>query len=302
MSASFPFQENIDVFSGEKVDKEYWLKIRSTDATDSSPFDFSVRFSLGVSNEKNNTKTKKEAVINSKYSEIKKLEVTDVIIPRYIPNTTIGLNFDGVNLIRDISNNAKYFLNYYPGVTQKTGTNYVKLTNYKDCVILTDISNSITFSGDSSTFRYKDYKMIDHLNIDDKLYPILDVSNNVITIDNFTNTKMPSSTKLIMGNYFSNLIHVTTSTNVILTSTFVTIKNFPMAMFENTYASNILRITDTTGKNYYFSVSSYNDTKKSYNETYEGTRLKGSFINVTGNPAALSGTVSFYLFGFGTKI
>lgn len=65
MSASFPFQENIDVFSGEKVDKEYWLKIRSTDATDSSPFDFSVRFSLGVSNEKNNTKTKKEAVINS---------------------------------------------------------------------------------------------------------------------------------------------------------------------------------------------------------------------------------------------
>jgi hypothetical protein len=299
MSASFPFQENIDVFAGEKVDKEYWLKINSKDATDSSPFDFSVRFNMGVSNDKNNLKTKKEAVINSKYNEIKRLEVTDVIIPRYIPNTTIGLNFDGVSLIRDISNDAKYFLNYYPGVMQKTGTNYVKLTNYKDCVILTDISNSITFSSDTSTFRYKDYKMIDHVNIDDKLYPITNVTNNVITINNFDDT-MPTSTKLIMGNYFSNLIHSTSSANVIIDTSFVTIKNFPMAMFENTYASNILRIVDGSNHNLYFNVTSYNDTSGYYNESYEGVRLKGSFVNASPVPT-LGGTVNFYLFGFGTK-
>ena len=44
MSTNFPFQENLDVFVGEKTDKEYWLKISSLDATTTSPFDFDVKF------------------------------------------------------------------------------------------------------------------------------------------------------------------------------------------------------------------------------------------------------------------
>ena len=48
MSANFPFQENIDVFIGEKTDKEYWLKISSQDANSVTPFDFDVKFTMNI--------------------------------------------------------------------------------------------------------------------------------------------------------------------------------------------------------------------------------------------------------------
>ena len=50
MSANFPFQENIDVFAGEKAEKEYWLKISSKDATSTSPFNFNVKFNMRINN------------------------------------------------------------------------------------------------------------------------------------------------------------------------------------------------------------------------------------------------------------
>ena len=110
MSANFPFQENIDVFAGEKTDKEYWLKISSKDATAVSPFDFTVKFNMNSSNSNSYTldsdgnkvykySYNKEANIGSKYNEVKRMEVTDIVIPRFIPNSTIGLNFDGVMVL-----------------------------------------------------------------------------------------------------------------------------------------------------------------------------------------------------------
>ena len=169
MSANFPFQENIDVFVGEKTDKEYWLKISSQDSNSTTPFDFDVKFTMNVSTGPN--KYIKEAIIEDKYQQIKRLEVTDVIIPRYIPNNTLGLNFDGVNLVNnatDISGHlSRFLIACYPGINMKCGTNYVRLTNYKDSVVLTDISNSILFNSDiSNNFKYKDFRIIDHLTIE----------------------------------------------------------------------------------------------------------------------------------------
>jgi hypothetical protein len=45
------------------------------------------------------------------------------------------------------------------------------------------VTNSNIFTNDvsSASFRYKDSKIIDHVTINEIVYPILDVSNNKIT-------------------------------------------------------------------------------------------------------------------------
>jgi hypothetical protein len=56
---------------------------------------------------------------------------------------------------------------------------------------------------DTSTFRFKDVKVIDHITINNIPYPILSITNNKIVLDNF-DTDLPTQTKMISGNYFSN--------------------------------------------------------------------------------------------------
>jgi hypothetical protein len=302
MSAHFPFQENIDVFAGEKTDKEYWLKISSKDATETSPFDFNVKFYMNTRQiEKDSSGNiisngyKKEAVIDSKYNEIKRLEVTDVIIPRYIPNDIIGINFDGVSLVNanvDTSSNSKFLISCYPGVCMKTGENYVKLTNYKDCIVITDISNSPVFLDDDTTFRYKDLKIIDHINIDDIVYPITNVTQNLITILNFNKaSSLPDSCKLVLANYFSNIIHQTDAANVSYTNTSLTINNLPIELFENTFASNILRFWDGIGRSFYMIINKYI-------QVGSNVKITGTFLKTNNT---ISGNVIFQLFGFGMK-
>jgi hypothetical protein len=198
MSANFPFQENIDVFAGEKAEKEYWIKISSKDATSTSPFNFSVKFTMNIATGKN--QYLKEAIIEDKYQDIKKIEVSDVIIPRYIPNDILGLVFDGVNLIK-MGVSSSYLISTYPGINMRCGVfsstpntyPYIKLTNQKDCVILASITSSPILSDDLSTFKYKDLKTIDHITINNIVYPILDISNNnIITLDDYSNKGLPN--------------------------------------------------------------------------------------------------------------
>lgn len=311
MSANFQFQENLESFIGEKSDKEYWLKISSKDTNSTSPFDFNVKFNMNIrqSSAVNsegdliNSNYKKEAVISSKYNEVRKIEVTDVIIPRFIPTTTIGLNFDGVNLVTVSStlNTTTYILNCYPGIGQKLGSytigglsvNYIKVTNPKDTIVLTDISNSASFGdSDTTTFRYKDLKIIDHITINNIPYPITSVVSNTITLNNF-GTILPTQTKLIAGNYFTNLIF-SASSGVVLTRTSILLPNVPISLFENIYASNIIRLCDYIGNgNYYMTVTSY---------VASGSNviLNGTFLNLP-NVIPTVTAVSLFLFGFSTR-
>ena len=307
MSANFPFQENIDVFAGEKTDKEYWLKISSKDATAVSPFDFTVKFNMNTSNANNytidadgnkvykNFSYNKEANIGSKYNEIKRLEVTDIVIPRYIPDSTIGLNFDGVNLVKNNDPSGLYVftLALYPGVTQKIGTDYIKLTNYKECIIVTDISNSAMFLDDlsGSSFRYKNDKIIDHININNYVYPIISVSGNTFMVDNL-NQVLPTTTKFVMGNYYSNLIYIADSSSYTLTASSILINGSSTSIYENIYSGNIIRVTDASS-NSYFNYSSQS-TDSSGNTT-----LFGSWI--AGSTPTINGVVNTFLFGFGMR-
>jgi hypothetical protein len=296
MSANFPFQENIDVFAGEKAEKEYWIKINSKDATSTSPFNFSVKFAMNIATGKN--QYIKEAIVEDKYQDIKKIEVSDVIIPRFIPNDILGLVFDGVNLIK-MGVSSSYLISTYPGINMRCGVfssapntyPYVKLTNQKDCVILASITSSPILSDDLSTFKYKDLKMIDHITINNIVYPILDISsNNIITLDDYNNN-LPNEASLIMANYYSNNIFTTDIGNFSLTPKTVTIDGLPSTALQTMFASNIIRFTDGTNNSYQI-VSKYTDVSG------------GTIITSTGygdEPVTLSGDITMQLFGYGSR-
>lgn len=300
MSANFPFQENIDVFAGEKAEKEYWIKISSKDATSTSPFNFSVKFIMNINRSKNDYL--KEAVIEDKYQDIKKIELTDVIIPRYIPNDILGLVFDGVNLIK-MGANPSYLVSTYPGIHMKCGVYtsspntypYIKLSNQKDCIVLSSVTSSPFLSNDTSTFKYKDLKIIDHLTINEIVYPILDISNNIITLNDYDDT-LSKEASLIMANYYSNNIFTSVIGNFTFDNKTVTIAGLPSTALQTMFASNIIRFTDGT-HNSYGVINKYvafpNDTAPT------GTTITCTFYGDGTN--TLSGTITMQLFGYGSR-
>ena len=295
MSANFPFQENIDVFAGEKAEKEYWIKISSKDATSTSPFNFSVKFAMNNAIGKN--QYLKEAIIEDKYQDIKKIEVSDVVIPRFIPNDILGLVFDGVNLIKMLGSSS-YLISIYPGINMKCGIfsstpntyPYIKLTNQKDCVIVASINSSPFLSDETSTFKYKDLKIIDHLTINNIVYPILDISNNIITLDDY-NDNLPDEANMIMANYYLNNIFTTDSGNFTFNNKTVTIVGLPSTALQTMFASNIIRFTDSTN-NSYGVISKYTDVSG-------GTAITSTFYG--DNPSTLSGDITMQLFGYGSR-
>lgn len=292
MSANFPFQENIDVFAGEKAEKEYWIKISSKDATSTSPFNFSVKFTMNIATGKN--QYLKEAIIEDKYQDIKKIEVSDVIIPRFIPNDILGLTFDGINLIK-MGVSPSYLISTYPGTSMRcsvydTTHPYIKLTNQKDCVVLTSISDSPFLLDEATTFRYKELKIIDHITINNIVYPILDISNNIITLSDY-NSNLPDEASLIMANYYSNNIFTTDIGNFSLTPKTVTIIGLPSTALQTMFASNIIRFTDGTN-NSYGVISKYVDVPT-------GTTITCTFYG--DDPSTLSGDVTIQLFGYGSR-
>lgn len=322
MSANFSFQENLESFIGDKADKEYWLKISSKDTQSISPFDFTVKFDMNIkqidrdlSGNLINNSYRKEAVIYDKYKDIKRLEVTDVIIPRFIPTTIIGLNFDGVSLVQDFTDPTVYYASCYPGIIQKTGTfavnstniGYIKFTNQKDTIVLTGVDYSEAFASDSGGFRFKDNRIIDHITIDNIPYPIESVDNNKITLSFDFNNVLPAQIKMISGNYYSNLLYSINYLEVNIESddTTVTLKNLSAQLFENIYSSNVIRFhslyTNSMGVkvqyNYYLQVNKYAqyDTDVVLTGTFLGNPLPDIGIVPSGS------TLKLYSFGFGTR-
>ena len=110
------FQFIQDKFISGKKDKEYILKISSNDTLTKYPFDFQIKFAMDIKDSSNNFK--KEAIIYNKYTDITSIEIKDVIIPRYIPTSTLGKNIDGFRLIKTAAD--KFMISCYPGSNIKT--------------------------------------------------------------------------------------------------------------------------------------------------------------------------------------
>ena len=284
----FPFIQ--DMFIAGKKDKEYILKISSNDTLLKYPFDFQVKFAMDIIDSSNNFK--KEAIIYNKYTDITYIEVSDVIIPRFIPTSTIGRNIEGFRLIKTANN--KFIISCYPGSNIKTGTttinttsyNFIKLISTKESLFMIKRGIAHNYSVLINDPILEDNLVIDHLNYNNNILPILDISNNEITVNN-NDITLPNTIPIIIAD--SNILFKTA--NATANATTLTIPNLPLELVENIYADNTIRIIDASQNNYYFKISS--SSKISTNIIFKGNWSDLSY--------GFEGVSNLYLFGFGSK-
>ena len=284
----FPFIQ--DTFIAGKKDKEYILKISSNDTLLKYPFDFQVKFAMDIIDSSNNFK--KEAIIYNKYIDITSIEVSDVIIPRFIPTSTIGRNIEGFRLIK--TGNNKFIISCYPGCNIKTGStiinttsyNFIKLISPKESLFIIKRGIAHNYSILINDPILEDNLVIDHLNYNNNILPILDISNNEITVNN-NDITLPNTIPIIIAN--SNILFKTLTATANVTT--LTIPNLPLELVENIYSDNTIRIIDASQNNYYFKISSY--SKISTDIIFKGNWSDLSY--------GFEGISNLYLFGFGSK-
>ena len=284
------FQFIQDKFISGKKDKEYILKISSNDTLTKYPFDFQIKFAMDIKDSSNNFK--KEAIIYNKYTDITSIEIKDVIIPRYIPTSTLGKNIDGFRLIKTAAD--KFMISCYPGSNIKTHSttingasyNFIKLISPKEYLYLINRGIAHNYSALLSDPILKNELVIDHINYNNNILPILEINNNEITVNRYDIT-LPPTLPLIIAEA-TILYKTSTATG---NETTLTIPNMPLELIENIYADNTIRIIDSLLDNYYFKISSY--SKVSNNIIFKGNWVDLSY--------GFYGESNLYLFGFGLK-
>lgn len=300
-----------------KKEKQYLIKIASNDTDTGSPFDFKVKFAMqkidSNTNSQGNTVVpytyRKEAVVQSKFQEIASLEVVDVVVPRFIPNNSVGIIFDGFRLVLDLlpTSPTSYFVSPDPGCDIKYNVlNYnsnqfpcIKLTNYKESIILIEKDIALNFAEFSGSF-FSNAKIYDHLVINNQMIPISSINNakiNLTTIGptTFPNFTLPQENKVIVST--PNLIfNGTADNNITISSNKIIIPEYIAP--EITYSilkNNTLRIFDSTDE-YYFNVDTVSIDISGI-VTIKGNEY--SRANFT-TPVSLS-TTSFYLYTNGVR-
>ena len=283
----FPFIQ--DTFIPGKKDKEYILKISSNDTLTKYPFDFQVKFAMDIGINDNNYK--KEAVIYSKYTNITSIEISDVVIPRFIPSSIIGKIIEGFRLVKTGSN--KFMISCYPGCSIKNGStilgvsvfNFIKLITPKETVFIFKRDIIHNYSVLINNPILNNQLVIDHINYNNNIIPILDIIDNEITVDNYID--LPNTCPLIIVD--SNILFKTSLATA--TETTLTIPYLPIELLENIYTDNTIRIIDSSQNNYYFKVESYSENKPN-------VILKGIWVNNENNFIGLS---DLYLYGYGSR-
>jgi hypothetical protein len=286
----FPFIQ--DTFISGKKDKEYILKISSNDTLLKYPFDFQVKFAMDIIDSSNNFK--KEAIIYNKYTDITYIEVSDVIIPRFIPTSTIGRNIEGFRLIK-IANN-KFIISCYPGCSIKTGSttintisyNFIKLISPKESLFMCKRGIAHNYSVLINDPVLEDNLVIDHINYNNDILPILDISNNEITVNNY-NIILPNTIPIIIAD--SNILFKTSTATA--NATTLTIPNLPVELVENIYADNTIHIIDASQNNYYFKISSYTTQANLSWDAPTSNGLTITSYNVITSPAGGTVTINF---------
>ena len=286
-SGVFPFIQ--DTFIPGKKDKEYILKISSNDTLTKYPFDFQVKFAMDIGINDNNYK--KEAVIYSKYTNITSIEISDVVIPRFIPSSIIGRTIEGFKLVKTPFN--KFMISCYPGCSIKNGStilgvsvfNFIKLITPKETVFIFKRDIIHNYSVLTNNPILNNQLVIDHVNYNNNIIPILDISGNEITVDNYID--LPNTFPLIIVD--SNILFKTSIATA--TETTLTIPYLPIELIENIYTDNTIRIIDSLQINYYFKIDSYF-------ENNSDIILKGIWLNNVNN---FNGLSDFYLYEYGSR-
>ena len=226
-------QENI--FKFEKINFKdietnvYTLKINSKSRNlvlEPNPFNFELTFN------ENPDPQYRKAIIPNKFDHIKKIQVAQILVPRFIPRDYMGEPFNGITPIFNTSNTIT--LSYYPGININNNViNVTKIdgtTEKIEVLELIDLNNkkiflvALEYNNPHYLSKYIFIKadIYSYLNINDNIYPILNITGTVIELGNthpaFNNFTLPlfTNNRLIIGDYYKNVTFVDTVGNHIM--------------------------------------------------------------------------------------
>jgi len=253
----------------------YTLKINSKERNifkEPNPFNFEIIF--------NQVQTEQRAIIQSKFENIKKIGVSQLIVPRYIPRDYIGEPFTGITPLFHSGNSIS--LSYYPGIninnTVVTGTDVDGNQFKMEVIELVDLCLKkmylvpIQFNNPFYTTKHISIKseLYSYLNINNEIYPIVNIIGNVITLEsnifelpNFTNQR------LIVADFYKNCLIIDTNGTVIsINENTINIKNSNILNFQYLFNEQFIE----------YQINSINN-----NNIYERKIFKIKFINYESN-------------------
>lgn len=220
-------QENIfehKAINFKEIDTNiYTIKINSKNRNlerELNPFNFEIVF-----NEYQNSNDNR-AIITSKFENIKKIQVPEILIPRYIPRDYMGEPFNGITPVFNTNNSVS--LSYYPGInlnntiisiydSSGVETNKIEVLEIVDANCKTMYLVALQYNNPYIVSKYINVKsgLFSYLNINNNIFPITNINGNIITLDNTTMFSLPTITnnKLIIGDYYKNTILVDNSGN-----------------------------------------------------------------------------------------
>lgn len=256
----------------------YTLKINSKDrnyAREPNPFNFEIIFNQEQQN------SYQKAIITSKFENIKKISISQVIIPRYIPRDYMGEPVTGITPIYNTSNSIS--LSYYPGININNSVipvldisgNEIKI----EVLELVDLSYkkmyliALPYNNPYYLTKYINIKaeLFSYLNINNNIYPILSIIGNIITLDNTTSFPLPTNTneRLIIGDFYKNVLMMDTDGSRIgITNNSIVIQNTNILQFQYLFNGQYLeyQINSSTAiisERKLFKISSINNNTNS---------------------------------------
>lgn len=235
----------------------FTLKINSKDRNyirEPNPFNFEIIFN------QNQTNNNPKAVITSKFEKIKKITLSQVSIPRYIPRDYMGEPVTGITPIYNDANSVS--LSYYPGINinntvinvlDNSGNEIkievlelVDLTNKKLYLVALQYNNPFYLS------KYINVKaeLFSYININNNVYPITNIIGNIISLGNTTMFPLPVNTnnRLIIADFYKNSVMVDNNgTRIGINLTSIQITKANILNFQYLFAGQYLEYQVNTG-------------------------------------------------------
>ena len=312
------FRENQeDVLNYKPIDyketdtQTYTLKINSKDRNiirEPNPFNFEIIFNQ--EQQSNNQK----AVIPSKFENIKRICLSQIIIPRYIPRDYIGEPVTGITPLYNTSNSIT--LSFYPGININnniltvfdTSGNEIKV----EVVELVDLANkkmymiAQQYNNPYYLTKYITVKaeLFSYLNINGEIHPITNITGNILTLGNVTNYSLPTNTneRLILADFYKNTIMVDTDgTKIGINTTTIQIDGANIRNFQFLYKNQYLEYQVNSSTPNIFERKLFKVTSLTYfltdpndDDTVENTTVRITGIWVDGTPTGYNGSPLFY--------
>jgi len=207
----------------------YTLKINSKDRNinrEPNPFKFDIIF-----NEYQQSNDQK-AVITSKFNNIKRISLSQIIIPRFIPRDYIGEPVTGITPLKYDSTSIN--LSYYPGININNNVMIVLDSSGNQLKIeileMVDLCCKklylipLRFNNAFYQTFYINLKadLYSYLNINNNIYPIEDINGTIITLSDYACNLFPlpdfTNNRLIIGDFYKNVIALNMNTGITLNS------------------------------------------------------------------------------------